>query len=333
MKTPFIVAEISANHLGSLERALHIIDAAAKAGADAVKFQTWKPGSMVVDRDYVVQSGPWAGRRLYELYEEAYTPWEWHETLYAYARSAGLVAFSSVFDRASVDFLEKLDCPIYKISSFEIGDIRLIQRAAKTGKPMIISTGMAEQWEIARAVWVAKDAGCRDIAVLKCTSAYPAPPESMNLMALYQLRACLPDLTKIGVSDHTLGLAVPVASTALGVDVIEKHLTMSRADGGPDAAFSLEPDEFAAMVTACREAHAALGNGSLAPSPVQTSSMALRRSLYWAVDAEPGPVCEGMIVSARPWGGMSPAELPKLLERTLAVPVRAGQPVKPEHFQ
>lgn len=325
---PFIVAELSANHLGSLERALHIIDAAAEAGADAIKFQTWEQDTMVLDRSYTLEFGPWAGRTLFSLYGEAYTPWRWHQTLYAYARSVKLIPFSSVFDAASVDFLETLNCPIYKIASFEIRDLALIAKAASTGKPMIISTGMADDKTIGNAVYHAYWNGCYDITTLKCTSAYPAPYSAMELATMAGMRYRYPINVRVGISDHTTGIAIPVAATALDADVIEKHLTLSRADGGLDAAFSLEPHEFAEMVKACRQAAEALTDDTQAKQQAEAGSEPLKRSLYWLRAHDAGEmVRSGSIATARPGQGLAPGRLSEVTGRVLKVAVSRGTPV------
>lgn len=290
MNTPFIVAELSANHLGSFARAVALVEAAAEAGASAIKLQTYTPEQMC-EPDFVIASGPWAGRNLLDLYKACHTPRPWHAPLFARAKELGMEAFSSVFHPDDVDFLETLDCPRYKISSFELLDLPLIQHAAATKKPLILSTGMGTWEEIKDAAFSAFASGCRDLTLLKCVSGYPAEPSEMNLVCLKRwhgssldtLHFVLPENAdrfidpKVGVSDHTLGLAVPVAATALGASMIEKHLTLSRADGGPDAAFSSEPHEFAAMVKACREAHAALGKVRYGPTPSEMSSLPLRR--------------------------------------------------------
>lgn len=273
MNRPFIVAEVSANHLGRRQRALDIIVEAHKAGADAVKFQTFTPEQMV-DADKFIKAGPWAGRRAIELYQEAYTPRGWHEMLFSAARACGMVAFSSPFHPDDVDFLEKLDCPIYKISSFEVTDLTLIRYAAATGKPIMISTGMASEEDVLKAS-VAADAS-PDLTLLKCTSAYPADASEANL-ATMQTLGYFPCCRAFGLSDHTPGIGVAVAATALGATVIEKHLTIRRSDGGPDAAFSMEPDEFAQMVVECRRAAAAIGTVQYGPTPGEAASMLLRR--------------------------------------------------------
>lgn len=272
---PFIVAEIGANHLGLYGKALSLIDAAAKAGADAVKLQTFTPEQMAAPGK-VIDEGPWAGRELLQLYRETHTPRQWHEALFRHAKAQSLIAFASVFHPDDVDFLETLDCPMYKISSFEILDTTLIRRAARTGKHLVLSTGMATPGEIALAVHAAKQAGCRDLTVLKCTSAYPADCSEANLGAMAEIRKMLA-VHHVGLSDHTPGSAVAVAATALGATMIEKHLTLSRSDGGPDAAFSMEPDEFAAMVADCRRAALAVRGNELGPTLGERAHLSLRR--------------------------------------------------------
>jgi N-acetylneuraminate synthase len=272
--TPFIVAELGASHNGSFDRAMALVEAAAKAGASSIKLQTYTPEQMC-DPEIMIESGPWAGRNLLGLYKECHTPRSWHAPLFARAKELGMEAFSSVFHKDDVDFLETLGCPRYKISSFEILDIPLIRHAAATKKPLIISTGMATWEEISEAVIAG---GFFDLTLLKCTSAYPSSVEDANLLAgRAMVNACVNPPMKWGLSDHTLGLTVPVAATALGASMIEKHLTLSRSDGGPDAAFSSEPYEFSAMVKACREAAAAIGEVHYGPTPSEMSSLPLRR--------------------------------------------------------
>lgn len=276
MVKPFIVAEMSANHLGSLDRAMRIVDAAAEAGADAIKLQTFDPIQMV-DPLKIIESGPWAGQRAITLYKQAHTPRDWHRPIFDHAKRLGLIAFSSAFHPDDVQFLEWLGCPIYKISSFELTDIDLIRCAAKTGKALIISTGMGSKVEIGLAIGtVFNTRPTADLTVLKCTSAYPADARDANLATLYDMRERWP-YCGFGLSDHTPGTAVAVAAVALGADVIEKHLTLSRADGGPDAAFSMDPAEFAQLVTECRRAAAAIGEVRYGPTPAEASSMQLRR--------------------------------------------------------
>lgn len=277
MNKPFIVAEASGNHRGELKYALDLVDAAAEAGADAIKLQTFTPAQMARP-GYVLEIGPWAGRELVDLYREIYTPRDWHRPIFERARQVGILAFSSVFHPDDVDFLETLECPIYKISSFEITDLPLIAHAARTNKAIIISTGMATQEEISKAVQMivrSRPWDAAPVTLLKCTSSYPADSSEANLATMRHMdmhHGC-----DVGISDHTLGIGVAVAATALGATVIEKHLTLRRADGGPDAAFSMEPAEFKQMVTECRRAAAAIGTVHYGPTPGEAASMLLRR--------------------------------------------------------
>ena len=276
MNKPYIVAELSANHLGSLERALRIIDAAKWAGADAIKFQTFAVKSLAPDPDRVIESGPWAGSSMGDLYSQAQTPRQWHETLFAYARANEIEPFSSVFSPDDVDFLEELRCPRYKIASFELVDLDLVRYAAGKGKPIVMSTGMATAWDIGEAYFAAWGmANCPSITLLKCTSAYPATAADANLSTMGDMRKAFRH-AEVGLSDHTLGIAVPVAATALGAAMIEKHLTLKRSDGGPDAAFSLEPDEFKQMVSACREAAEAIGEVRYGPTESERAQLQFR---------------------------------------------------------
>jgi N-acetylneuraminate synthase len=278
MRTPFIVAEISGNHLGSQERAIKLIDAAVRCGADAVKFQCFTPEQMA-DPGVIVQSGPWAGRELLQLYRETHTPMAWFPMMFAHARSSNVMPFASVFHPDDIGFLETLDCPMYKISSFELLDLPLIRHAAETGKPVVISTGMGTLFEIELAVAVAEEYGLKHeslLTLLRCVSAYPADSKDFNLVSISDLIKHFAGC-KVGLSDHTLGLSCAVAAVALGATMVEKHLTLRRSDGGPDSAFSSEPEEFAAMVVACHEAHAALGEVRYGPTPSEMSSLPLRR--------------------------------------------------------
>ena len=331
MSAPTIVAELSANlATGDLRRALETIDAAAAAGADAIKLQTWTPGTMCIDPDYEVKTGAWKGRKLAELYREAETPWEWHPALASRALVRGMEWWSTPFDKQAVNFLQTIDCPRYKIASFEILDLDLIRWCASTRKPLIISTGMATIDEIKAAVQ-ATNFQC-DLTLLVCTSSYPAPAAEANLQKIRAmtfanaLQEGRHHPIRIGLSDHTMGLAVPVAATALGACMIEKHFTLSRADGGPDAGFSLEPQEFNAMAQACRDAAAACAEPpTFGPKP--SESLELRRGVYWAADLMPGHrVTEHDIVTARPATDVTPEEAKEGIGMRLSVARRRGEP-------
>ena len=322
---PYIVAEVSANHAGSFDRCLRIIDAAKYAGADAVKLQTYNPDTMVADRTYVIPDGPWAGQRLWDLYNQAMTPLVWHADLFDYCKVIGITCFSTPFDETAVDFLERLDCPMYKIASFELTDLPLLRKVAKTGKPMILSTGMAAKDEIQEAVYTIRTTSESHITLLKCTSAYPAKPEDANL-------ATLPDMARemmvdVGVSDHTLGLAVPIASVVLGGTFIEKHLTL---DDLPtlDSAFSLKPDEFRMMVAAVRNAAKAVGTVQYGKQASESSSYAFRRSVYAVADIRKGEaLTENNVKTRRPALGAPAKHYPELLKRTAAIDIKAGMPI------
>jgi len=326
---PYVVAELSANHLGGLDRALAIVDAAARAGVDAVKLQTYTPDTITIDHagpGFVLESGPWRGRRLYELYQEAHTPWEWHAALFERARAHEIAVFSSPFDASAVDLLERLGCPAYKIASFELVDPALIAAAAATGKPLLLSTGMADEKEIADAIEAARAAGAREIALLHCVSSYPSRVEDSNLRTI-------PDMAQrfgvpVGLSDHTLGTTVAVAATALGACIIEKHATLRRADGGPDAAFSLEPDEVARLVEDAAAAHAAIGAVHYAPEESELAMRELRRSLYVVADMAPGEsFTPRNLRSIRPGYGLPPRHLPEILGRRARGAIARGTPL------
>jgi pseudaminic acid synthase len=325
---PFIVAELSANHLGSLERAHAIVDAAADAGCDALKLQTFTPAAMTLeisDGAFAIADGPWQGRTLWDLYDEAHTPWEWHAELFAHGTARGLQMFSTPFDEESVERLDKLGAPIFKIASFELVDLELIAAAASTGKPIIMSTGMASEAEIAEAVDTARSHGAGGIVLMHCVSGYPTPPEQTNLR---RLDALIPFCDVLGISDHSPGSTVAIAAVSRGACMVEKHLTISRADGGPDAGFSLEPNEFAEVVRGCKTAWAALGDGSAARPKAEAGSRQFRRSLYAAADIAAGePLTRANIRSIRPGHGLPPRELPSLLGRIARTTISRGTPL------
>lgn len=311
----YIIAELSANHNGSLETAIETIKAAKRAGADAIKLQTYTADTMTINsdkEDFIIKGTIWEGRNLYELYQEAYTPWEWHETLFKVAKEEGLECFSSPFDKTAVDFLEKLDCPIYKIASFEITDIPLIEYTASKGKPMIISTGIATLEDIELAVETCRKVGNNQITLLKCTSSYPAPIEEANM-------AIIPELARrfnviSGLSDHTMGSTVPIVATTLGAKVIEKHFILDREIGGPDASFSMNEIEFTEMVKSVREAEKAIGRLTYELTPKQKDGRQFCRSLYVVKDIKKGEIITNEHVrSVRPGYGMHPKELKHII--------------------
>ena len=326
----YIVAEMSANHNQDFEHAARILQAAKDAGADAVKLQTYTPDTLTIDSDgeyFRVDGGTiWDGRNLYDLYGEAYTPWEWQPKLKEIAHSLGLDLFSTPFDHTSVDFLEKMGVPAYKIASFEVVDLPLIQRIAETGKPIIMSTGMATLSEIDDAVKTIQQAGGNQLALLKCTSSYPAPPEEMNLRTISHLSEAFNVAT--GLSDHTLGIAVPVAAVALGACIVEKHFALSRSIPGPDSAFSLEAQEFKAMVEAVRTTEKALGRVRYGISEAEAKSRVFRRSLFVVKDIAAGETfSEDNVRSIRPSYGLSPKYLNDVLGRQAALDIKRGTPL------
>ena len=324
-----MIAELSGNHNGQIGRALALVDAAKQAGADAVKLQTYTPDTMTIDcnkADFKIEGGPWGGRYLYELYGEAQTPWNWHEQLFARAKDLKLDCFSTPFDQTAVDFLEALDAPIHKIASFELVDIPLIRKVAKTGKPLIMSTGMATVEEVDEAVAAAKSAGAAGIVLLHCISAYPAPAEEANLARIQMLREryTLP----IGLSDHTMGSEVAIAAVALGAVVIEKHITLARADGGPDAGFSLEPAEFKSMVDGVRIAQRALGRADYGRTQSEASNTKFRRSLYVVSDIAAGELLTSENVrSIRPGYGLAPKHYDEIIGKKAKQAAKRGTPV------
>jgi len=314
----FIIAELSANHAGKIETAIDTIKAAKRTGADAIKLQTYTADTLTLDidsGDFIIKSGSiWDGKTYHQLYQEAYTPWEWHEDLFRVAKEEGLICFSSPFDKTAVDFLEELECPIYKIASFEITDIPLIEYVASKGKPVIISTGIAEFEDIKLAIDTCRNAGNNDITLLKCTSSYPAPVDEANLV---MIRKFAEDFgVKVGLSDHTLGITVPVVSVAMGATVIEKHFILDRAIGGPDASFSLDEKEFTEMVTAVRQAEKAIGKETYTLTEKQKSGKAFARSLYVAENINEGEeITEVNVRSVRPGFGLHPKYLKQLIGR------------------
>ena len=330
-KRPYIVAEMSGNHNGSLDRALALVDAAADAGADAIKIQTYTADTMTVDVKhprFQISAGHdlWGGDYLYQLFERAHTPWEWHQPIFERARARGITAFSSPFDRTAVELLEKLDAPLYKIASSEITDRPLIRLCASTGKPIIISTGMATVQEIAAAVEAAQEAGATDVTVLSCTASYPAPPEQTNLRRIPVLAQMLE--VPVGLSDHTLGIGVPIAAVAFGACLIEKHITLSRSDGGVDSAFSLEPAELKALVVESERAWQALGTTHIGPTEAEKESLRFRRSLYVVADVRAGDrVTPENVRSIRPTGGLAPDTIGQVLGRTFVADAAKGTPL------
>ena len=331
-KPVFTIAEMSGNHNGSLDRALEIVDAVATTGADALKIQTYTADTLTIDSDeppFHVKGDHdlWGGRNLYSLYEEAHTPWEWHEAIFDRARSHGLIPFSTPFDPTSVEFLENLGVELYKTASAEIVDIPLLREVARTGKPVIVSTGMATLSEIDAAVTAMRDAGCSQLVLLACTAAYPALPEEARLGNIQALRQAFD--VPVGLSDHTLGIGVAVGAAALGAVAIEKHMTLDRASGGVDADFSLTPEEFAALVTSAEQARVAVQSGvSFGPTEQEKAVLALRRSLYVVADVRRGePVTAENVRSIRPAGGLAAVEFDRVAGRVFTQDVRRGTPL------
>lgn len=333
---PFIIAEMSGNHNGSLKRALEIVEAIADSGADAVKLQTYTAETMTLDvqgGDFLIQEpgSLWKGRTLFSLYEEAHTPWEWHKPVFDLAEKLGLVAFSSAFDGTSVDFLESLGVPLYKIASFENTDLPLIRKVALTGKPMIISTGLASVSEISEAVETAREYGCVDLTLLKTTSAYPASPKDTNILTIPHLREMFN--CRVGLSDHTLGIGVALASVALGASVIEKHITLDRDSGGVDSAFSLTPDELKLLVLESKRAKQALGSVAYGPTDDERSSLQFRRSIYFSSDVDSGTILtESNVRVVRPGYGLSPKHYNSILGKQLRVSAMKGDALQWDHL-
>lgn len=334
-QSPYIIAELSANHNGKLETAMRIIEEAAKAGADAVKLQTYRPDTITLDcdsDDFKIKGGLWDGRTLYELYEEAHMPWEWHQPLFEHARKLGITIFSSPFDTSAVDLLEELGAPAYKIASFEAVDLPLIEYVAKTGKPMIISTGMADAEEIQEAIDAARGSGCKQLAILHCVSGYPAPAEDYNLHTI-------PDMIErfglvTGLSDHTIDNTTAITSVALGASLIEKHFTLDRSGGGPDDSFSLEPKELEALCRDSKTAWAALGKVNYGRKSSEQGNVQFRRSLYFVKDLKAGDIItEDAVRSVRPGYGLEPKYLRTLIGHKIKNDVKEFEPVAREKIE
>lgn len=329
---PFVIAEMSGNHNQSLDRAKEILRIAAATGTHAIKLQTYTPDTMTINHrgglfDIADKKSLWYGRNLYELYQEAHTPWEWHKPLFDLAKELGILCFSTPFDDTAVDFLETLDVPCYKIASFENTDHPLLKKVAKTGKPVIMSTGIANLSDIMESVQVLKENGCKDIVLLKCTSTYPATPENTNLVTIPVLQQIFPDCT-IGLSDHSMGIGASVASVALGARVIEKHFTIRRADGGVDSAFSMEPDEMKALVVESERAFLALGKVQLNAQKAEAKSQAFKRSIYVVNDIEAGGrITNSNIRVIRPGDGLAPKYFEEVLGKTATKILKRGTPL------
>lgn len=327
---PYVIAELSANHNGRLETALRIIDQAKAAGADAVKLQTYRPDTITLDsdgEDFQIHGGLWDGQTLYQLYEQAHMPWDWHKPLFEHARKQGITLFSSPFDNSAVDLLEDLNAPAYKIASFEAVDLPLIRYVAATGKPMIISTGMANETEIGEAIEAAREGGCRQLAILHCVSGYPAPAGDYNLRTLADMAQRFGVIT--GLSDHTLDNTTAITSVALGAALIEKHFTLDRRGGGPDDSFSLEPAELAALCRDSKTAWQALGEVDYGRQSSEQGNAQFRRSLYFVADLKAGDtVTADSVRSVRPGFGLAPKHLDQVIGQTLARDVARHSPVR-----
>ncbi len=328
---PFIVAEMSGNHNQSIDRALKIVDSAAENGANAIKLQTYTADTMtldVFDKDFIISdtNSIWSNEKLYDLYQKAHTPWDWHEPIMKRAKQKGLICFSSPFDESAVDFLESLDVPAYKIASFECIDLPLISKVAKTGKPLIISTGMASLTEISEAVETARKDGCNDLTLLKCTSTYPASPENTNIKSIPHMKELFN--CKIGLSDHTMGIGVSIAAVTLGAVLIEKHFTLDRADGGIDSTFSIEPSELKNLVTESERAWQSIGKIHYGPTEVEEKNRNLRRSIYIIQDLVAGTILDkNNIKTIRPGYGLPPKYYDLILGKKINKDVKKGSPL------
>lgn len=335
---PFIIAEMSGNHNKSIDRAKEIIKAAASTGVHAIKLQTYTADTLTINHrgglfDITDKNSLWYGRNLYELYQEAHTPWEWHKPLFDYAKELGLICFSTPFDETAVDFLETLNVPCYKIASFENNDHPLLKKVAQTGKPVIMSTGIADIKDIQESVQVLKDNGCKHIVLLKCTSTYPATPENTNLLTIPEFQKLFPDCI-IGLSDHTMGIGAAVASVALGARVVEKHFTLRRADGGVDSAFSMEPDEMKALVIESERAFLALGKVQLSVQKVEEESKRFKRSIYVVKDIKAGEIfTKENIRIIRPGDGLAPKYYEEILCKKSRKDLMKGIPMKLEYLK
>ena len=332
---PYIIAELSANHNGSLERALETIDAAKRCGADAIKLQTYTPDTMTIDcdaADFMIKGGLWNGYKLYDLYKWAETPYEWHQTMFEHARKRGIAVFSTPFDETAVDLLESLDTPVYKIASFEVVDLPLIRYVASTGKPMIMSTGMASESEIEEAVATAHEAGCRHLILMHCISSYPAPIDQANLRQIPKLAKRFDVLT--GLSDHTMGTTASIAAVALGACLIEKHFTLSREEKGPDSEFSLEPIEFERLCVDTKDAWLALGETGFERQKAEEGSKAFRRSIYAVKDIPEGArIAESDVKVIRPGYGLKPKFMGDVIGQRVSRQILRGTPLAWDMFE
>lgn len=332
---PYIIAEMSANHNGDINNAFKIIDIAKSSNADAVKLQTYRPDTITMDcdsKDFQINGGLWDGKTLHELYSQAYMPWEWHKPLFDYARKIDITIFSSPFDNSAIDLLEDLNAPAYKIASFEAVDLPLIKYAASTGKPLIISTGMADKEEILEAITAAKEGGCTELAILHCVSGYPAPPGDYNLSTITDMKNRFGLVT--GLSDHTIDNTTAVTSIALGASIVEKHVTLSRQNGGPDDSFSLEPKELGELCSGARTAWGAVGKTNYGIKSSERGNVKFRRSLYFVKDMKPGEVIkEDCIKSIRPGYGLAPKYYDEILGKRVEQSIVRGTAVQNNHFE